>query len=343
MANSVVGTLTVDGVTINILPKAGVGKTTIMLAYSLGLARWLPERSLFDESAPLTELLVTPFIAEVKQLLAQGLGEDYVETGESGPHPRGRINFQGLVRRGLPLPVDYTFDDFTIDTAWNQLLKRALLGVRDLPALSAASHAAARDLLNAFAGVRFEEAPPLYAPFQYLSERFRHYKPALILASLILQGLGLEATAAQQHGRGLLFDMNRVFEAFVTALIDHVRPRDLSLDVQGYERPLYLDAERRHRLHPDFSLWSGANCHLMGDVKYKILDETKGPRRGDLYQMVSYAASAKTDRALLLYVGDHPDTTIRVPSPEVSIGVAALDLSWSVPMLERRLAQIIAD
>jgi 5-methylcytosine-specific restriction endonuclease McrBC regulatory subunit McrC len=340
-ANSIVGSATIGGTKVNVLPKVGVGKTTRMLAYGIGLARWLPELAPFDEVAvSLTELLVPTFLDAVGELVARGIVEDYVETCESGVQPRGRLDFQGLARTGLALPLDYTYDHFTADGVWNQLVVRALHEVRDLRNLSANHHSEARNLLTAFGDLEFEPAPRMYSG-EHLGERFEHYQSSLVLASLILQGLSLEAAGNTRYGRGILFDMNRVFEAFAKALISRMCPTGTYVDVQGKRYALHLDNAKRERLRPDFSLWRRGVCQLMGDIKYKVLDDSTGPRRSDLYQIIAYSAAARTQRALLLYAGAISDSDIKVVTPAVRIEICGLDLSKNIPDLETRVEDIL--
>ena len=337
---SIVGTLSVAGLQVNILPKAGVGKTGQMLAYSLGLARFLRDSAAFTDATSFPALLVPAFLSQTSSILREGLVEDYVPMVETGTRPRGRINIQSLARSGLPAPVKYTYDDFVSDTPLNRLLARALHAISDMQSLPPEFHAEARSLLGPFSDVAFVDHPDLYHG-EALPDRVGHYRDALTLATLILEGSGIEPIRSSRRARGLLFDMNKVFEDFVTAVVRAAAPAGRSVDSQGSLHPTYLDAERRFRLKPDFAVWDRFGCRLVGDVKYKTLDAQKGPRRPDLYQMVSYAAAAGAERALLVYVGAGPGTDVDVTFPQVKIEVRAVDIDQELPEIERQISALI--
>lgn len=340
-ASNIVGTASIAGVQVNVLPKAGVGKTAQMLAHSVGLARFLRDTAAFADAGSFSALLVPAFLSQAAEVVGEGLVEDYVATVEMGMRPRGRVNFQASARFGLPSPVEYDYDDFVADTPFNQLLLRALHAVGDMATVSPDSHARARFLMGAFAGVSFVDWPALYHG-ERLPERVAHYQEAITIATLILEGIGVEPISSRRVARGLLFDMNRVFEGFITALLRRNLPHGLNVDVQGTAHPMYLDAHRRYRLRPDFSIWDRYRCRVVGDLKYKTLDAQNGPRRPDLYQMASYAAAAGTSRALLIYVGANEGTNVEIVFPEVTIEVRAVDLGQDIDSIEAQVHNIIA-
>lgn len=337
---NIVGTASIAGVQVNVLPKAGVGKTAQMLAYSLGLARFLRESAAFTDAQTLPALLVPAFLSRTAEVLSEGLVEDYVPVVETGTGPRGRLNFQSLARLGLPSPVEYCYDDFVADTAFNQLLLRALHAVGDMAGVPPDFHSRARNLLGGFTDVSFIHWPSLHHG-EELPERIAHYQEAMTLATLILEGAGVEPMTSRRSARGLLFDMNRVFEDFVTAMVRRTVPRGLSVDAQGATHPMYLDVHRRYRLKPDFAVWDGFRCRIVGDVKYKTLNTQNGPRRPDLYQMVNYAAAAGADRALLVYVGVDSRTQVEVVSPRLTIEVRALDLDQTIESIEGQVRDLL--
>jgi 5-methylcytosine-specific restriction enzyme subunit McrC len=245
-----------------------------------------------------------------------------------------------IARQGLPIPIDYTYDEFTPDNSLNRLLVRALHAVLDLAMPDFAVHTEARALLTGFAGVQFELNPTLYRGDD-LPSRVAHYQDALVLATMILEGVGLEPLAADHRARGLLFDMNRVFEDFVTAVATRTAARGISVDAQGRNHPRFLDSERRFRIKPDLAIWSRSGCLLVGDVKYKLLDDSHAIRRPDLYQISAYAATLETTEAVLLYVGTGADDEVHIEQPPVRVRARAVDLDQGIEAAELRIAEIL--
>jgi 5-methylcytosine-specific restriction enzyme subunit McrC len=66
-----------------------------------------------------------------------GVLRGYIAREERRTSPRGRVLFarQAATGRGLPMPVEVGFDDFTVDVLENRMLKTAALLVSRLPRL----------------------------------------------------------------------------------------------------------------------------------------------------------------------------------------------------------------
>jgi 5-methylcytosine-specific restriction enzyme subunit McrC len=332
----------VGGVDINVLPKAGIGKTAQLLAYGAGLAAWQTDWSWFDQSSTFTDALAPMYLDQVEQIISAGLVEDYVTLDERGTSPKGRIDFGLVARTGIPLPAEYSYDEFTADTPLNRLLLRAVHEVIDLPGIVSETKANARKLLAEFTQASYESHPTGFDG-GYLESRTSHYRTAALLATLLINRLGLEPTPGTRFARGLLFDMNRVFEAFIISVARRASPAGMDFDIQGNLRPIHLDGAKMLRLHPDFSLWDGGGCRLVGDAKYKVIDARNPARRSDLYQALAYATAAKCKSALLVYVGEEPHDVVRIAGTEILVTTMPIDLSIPIPEIERQLGAVLAD
>lgn len=338
-ANSIIGATTIAGVPITILPKVGAVKTAQMLAYSLGLVRFLDTASSFAASS-LPALLAPGFLAQAEVIVRQGLMEDYVHIVETGTRPRGRIDFRSLSKNGIPLPIEYEFDDLIVDTELNRLLARTLYAIIDIQQLPGVFRTKARDLLSAFDGVSFVEQPTLYDG-SGVPVRMEQYRPAIVLGSLILKGSGIELGSSRVNANGILFDMNKVVEDFVTAMIRRSIPDCLLVDSQGRDRPRYLAEGKKFRIKPDFAIWDQNSCLIVGDIKYKTLDKKNGPRRSDIYQMISYAATTGAHRALLVYIGKGSGSIIEVISPKLTIEIRTVDLRLEISEIEEQVKSLL--
>jgi len=332
--NSIVGSFNAAGIDINILPKAGVGRTAELLAYGAGLALWQADVSRFEAAQTFTEALIPQFLKEVDGIAKGGLVEDYVSIEERGVTPRGRLKFDLLVRQGLPMPVDYSYDEFSVDTPLNRLLLRGLHEVTDLTGMDKALRSSAKKITLDFADVAFIPSPPPFSSREYLSPRYAHYRNAAILATLILDHLGLEPIAGTRNAHGLLFDMNRVYESFVIAAVRNTSPEGLTVDVKGDFRKLFLDTNSTVPLYPDFSIWRGSTCLLFGDAKYKVLNRADASPSSDLYQMLSYATAGSCKKTLLFYTGERISRNLEITNARVNIAIRTLDLSLPIPDLE---------
>ena len=107
----------------------------------------------------------------------------------------------------------------------------------------------------------------------------------------------------------LLFDMNRLFEAYIaSALRKQAWKRDQRLREQGPRKHMVNREDRDESLFqmkPDMSFLDNNNQVLaIADAKWKLLDEREkklGISQSDLYQMAGYASRYGVDRLALVY------------------------------------------
>lgn len=340
--NSIVGSFSAGGVFINIVPKAGIGQTARLLAYTAGVAKWQLDDAKFDDTDAFVDTIVSMFVYEVENVVRVGLVEEYSIIEERGFSPKGRVRFDLAARQGISLPSQYEFDELSLNTALNRLLLRALLIVRELETATKALKLTVRKLILEFSNIDFEFHPWLFDNGKQLPQRVSHYKNAAALASLIVQQSGLEPSAGPKSAKGLLFDMNKVFEDFVVTVAQRKAPNGITVDVQGDVRALHLDEKRVQRIYPDFSLWAGSECRMIGDAKYKLLRTTDYPPRSDLYQVLSYMTAAGCARSLLVYTGIEQLRFIRFANTAADVAVLTIDLEQTIEHNEMRISRYFA-
>ena len=164
-----------------------------------------------------------------------------------------------------------------------------------------------------------------------------HYKPALALAELVLQNLSLDQQTGKLNSATFVFDMNKVFEDFVTAAFTDAMRR-----YGGAVRPQVgdysLDEDARLKLRPDIGWWEGNRCLAVVDAKYKAIDDGL-LRHDDAYQMLAYCTAYGLDRGYLVYAKDsgaEPRTHL-VRNAKQQIVVRAFDVELEPEAL---LAQV---
>jgi 5-methylcytosine-specific restriction enzyme subunit McrC len=127
----------------------------------------------------------------------------------------------------------------------------------------------------------------------------------------------------EKEAPGLLFDMNKLFEAHVLQLEKERAPREDKVKGQGPQRNLALVASSKcFTLKPEVTIsrltgQNGADqVHRIVDAKWKRIDPksgTLGVDQADIYQLLAYAVSYGCRELELVY--PEPDRTIynRVP------------------------------
>jgi len=302
---SVIGVVRVGDLTLQIEPKIGSAKVISLASLAFDPRAWKEPSAGLSTSEDMTEALAAALAELTRRALRAGLLQGYRSMDEVLPTVRGRVRFAEQVqqRRGMPLPVAVTYDDYTQDILEHQLIRAA---VAKLSQLRLRSPQARRDLswlrrqLDGVSDVSFTASGAPEPRWTRLNER---YRPAVSLARLILRGMSVEARHGGHEVLSFLVDMNAVFEDFVrVGLRERLRLDDRTFPDGDHVPRAYLDRERRWvRLKPDLSWWDRqrAGCHFVGDCKYKRPD-TSIPN-ADVYQLYAYLTALQLPAGLLIY------------------------------------------
>ena len=183
--------------------------------------------------------------------------------------------------------------------------------------------------------------------------------PLLSLARLFLDQGALQLAAGDLNTYAFVFDMNRLFEAFIVAFIRRESHRVLPPTLAGCELLPYASGAARYlakrakrqvfQLEPDLAFRYGGQFRLLIDAKYKQLDETSrrlGVSEEDFYQMYAYAHRYRAPRVLLLYpqvagVSSDLGGLFTIEDEDKEITVATVDLRNDLGRSEER--QKLAD
>ncbi|TRV80121.1 restriction endonuclease [Streptomyces sp. 130] len=277
---------------------------------------------------------------QIDRALRQGLLQGYRAAEESALVVRGRIRESEQIRRrfGATLPIEVAFDEFTTDIAENRILRAAVERLLRLPGVPGGVrhrllHQRAR-LAEAEALVRGQPLPA-WRPTR-LNAR---YHQALHLARAVLDGTSVEHSAGGLRVDGFLFDMNRLFEDFVTVALRnacHARGH-----VARLQDPHHLDEAAAIRMKPDLVLYEpgGAVCAVV-DAKYKA-EKRHGFPDADLYQMLAYCTALGLPEGHLVYAkGNAAHAAHTVRHAGTVIHQHALDLDQDPPGLLADLQEV---
>ncbi|MFE6908560.1 McrC family protein [Streptomyces erythrochromogenes] len=321
-------------VTVRVIPKVPVGRLFFLLGHALkpdGI--WRDGSVDVAEHEDLLPALAHAVERQVDRALRQGLLQGYRAAEESSLVVRGRIRESEQIRRrfGATLPVEVAFDEFTTDIAENRILRAAVERLLRLPGVTAGvrrrlHHQRAR-LADAAVLVRGQPLPA-WRPTR-LNARYHH---ALHLARAVLDGTSAEHAAGGLRVDGFLFDMNRLFEDFVTvALREACRARG---HVARLQDPHHLDEAAAIRIKPDLVLYGPDGAlHAVVDAKYKA-EKREGFPDADLYQMLAYCTALGLPTGHLVYAkGNAAHVAHTVRRAGIVIHQHALDLDQDPPGL----------
>lgn len=332
-----VGVANAGDLQVTVRPKIGMGRLIFLMSYTRQPNFWRDQPVLLDVDTDLADALAHAFGFHATKALDQGLLQGYQTVDESLPVVRGRIRVGDQISRryGRGLPLEVTYDEFTVDVVENRLLLAATLLLLRMPGVSQPSRRTLQRLRLKLADVSVigrKQEP------EWIASRLNaRYHPALYLAELILSGDSFDQRVGELHVTGFVFEMWKVYENFVcVALAEAMRPFG---GHASFQTKLHLDEAKRVEMKPDF-LWKGPDdARVVVDAKYKA-GKPSGFPQADLYQLLAYCTVLGVPRGHLVYAKGNEDTASHtVQNSGVTIRCHRLDLESSPPEL---LAQVRA-
>jgi len=166
------------------------------------------------------------------------------------------------------------------------------------------------------------------------------YRAALALSELILQQFSITTSAGRVTTVSFVFDMNTVFEDFLSTALRASLER-IGGQVRLQYRHERLDHQRRIRLIPDITWWQGNKCRAVIDAKHKPLKDARFPN-ADAYQMLAYCTAFGLKRGYLVYAKDAGEATRRhkMRNADVVIDVKAIDVQLEPDYLLANVAKL---
>ena len=224
-----------------------------------------------SEQNLITPLLLLHYITLLEQLARNGLRKNYVRREENLQSKiRGKILFnQHLKQNVFNKREDRIFcgyQEYTIDTPENRLLKKALVyaknNLESIPSLKAETldkiYSKLAPVESAFEGVS-EDVSLSQVYFVKSSKLYRHYDEAIKVAKMILRGVDYEILEDKKERdykvHPFYIDMPRLYEMYV-----------LSLLRKAYGDQIKFQERGRHGTKVDFIK---TDEKIIMDAKYK--------------------------------------------------------------------------
>ncbi|WP_347094063.1 McrC family protein [Sphingomonas parapaucimobilis] len=319
-AQNLVGVVAAGDTSCEILPKIdryATGDATALRRQLIGMLGVAHDVPIADDAATtldtqdhtLLEILITRFATMAHDAVRRGIPRTYVTHDEDLPALRGRLDVtrQFTTLAATPHRLACHFDEFSDDTALNQVMKAAIHRLRQL-ARSHANQRSLSELALIYADVSDVPAALLRWDRIVVDRTNSRWQELLRLSKLILGDRFQNSAAGVSDGFALLFDMNALFERYVARLLDPIAAGfDMRLLAQGGRRPcLYPETGEiaLFETEPDLRLLCrGGNVVVVLDTKWKALtpDRNMGVKEADLYQMMAYAQIYDCSALVLLY------------------------------------------
>ncbi len=250
--------------------------------------------------APLLDIFIEAFLHCALDQARRGLLSRYVAHSDDLPVIKGRFQAHGHVRRNLARPhlLHCEYDEFTADNAYNRAVRATLEACRTwvkragTQRLWFETHARYASI----SAVKMSAADVARLPRDRTTHR---YAPVLTWCEWLLAMASPALSAGASQAPGLLFDMNKLFEAHAARREEADVGFDRIVRTQG--PPLHLATRGQDDvflLKPDITIWhigqdgAASSIDRVVDAKWKRLDPHAtdlGVDEADVYQLLTYA------------------------------------------------------
>ena len=356
-----VGVVRLPTVEIRIVPKVTDNRLGLvrLIEYASGLdalTRLRDGATLEASGDNLLELFVLLFVEATEQVLRRGLLSGYVEREDDLPMARGRIlgDRQVLERFGQLDRIVCRFDELEHDIVENRVLAAALRVTSSRVTSAPLQHRISR-LRGVLEPICDTDHLDLSAarPTLTYNRLNAHYETAHRLAWLLLDALGVDDLLKPGEIRSFSFllDMNRLFERFVTRVVEQVLPVTryrVTSQIPFGSVVWNVSSQRPYtRIIPDVVVErrEDSGCRVAVDAKYKLYDE-HGFDQGDIYQAFLYAfafgatGSSGVPTSLLVYpatVEEPRSTRLRIRRLSGGTGAEIVGVGLPVSALLKEL------
>ncbi len=284
-----------------------------MLSFSGLIPLYKSEMSSYNQEKDFFEFLVSLFLKDLEKALIAQLNREYIVVEDNLPVVRGKINLNNEIKK-LPIKkhvFSCIYDEFSPDNSLDQILKASLKKIREI-----CKYEENRKRADSLYNMMDEVSEKIITPHDFsrihITRLNENYSAILEFCSLILFGNMYSPEAGERKFYAILFDMNLVYERYITKLLRNTFPDTYQFHYQELLR-LASDTketaqiERKKReLYPDIivKLVDQSVTKNVGiiDTKYKLsLARDRGISNADIYQMIAYCIASDTDLAILLY------------------------------------------
>ena len=311
--NDAVGIIATSRLQLVVEPKI----PTVHLLYLFGesgrFPRLDPQRVQASVDEPLWELIAEWFMTAMEGVLRRGLIRDYHETNESIRFIRGRLDVPDAARTYYAGRTSFLchFEEFGFDTPLNRVLKAACRVVRTSRLLKPEVRRRATQITN-----RLDEVSDLRpADLRVRTERkTHHYSDAHLLAQHVIRSVGRYLSHGDGPSWAFLIRTPEMVEDGLLKVLSN-RCGEWSI----YKRGIQLGGSTM-TLNPDIVVEGGM---AVADVKYKLA--SREWNRGDMYQVVTFAAGYRTPFGAVVDFRE----SATPPLPTVQVGETSVaQLSW---------------
>ncbi|GID96602.1 McrBC 5-methylcytosine restriction system component [Amorphoplanes digitatis] len=326
-----------DAVELRVRPKLPIDRLFWMLGHARDDQGWREEVADLEAVEDFVPALAVAFTAATSRALAPGVLQGYRVAEEALPTLRGRLREADQLRGrlGLAPPLEVRYDDYSVDIPENQVLLAAADQLRRTLGVPARARRGLHRIAQALAEVS-RWTPGTAIPETAANRLNARYRPALRLARLVLARHGTEHHAGATRAAGFTFDLNTVYEDWLTAVLRAAVTARHGGTVVA-QHPMNLDDTALVDMYPDITWWRHDACAGVVDAKYK-----RAGGNADLYQMLAYCTALGLAEGHLVYATGAPRREYRLVGSGVRVVTHGLNLAAPLPEVKSQV-EAIAD
>ena len=306
--NSYVGVIQINGLTIEILPKADKDNSDIeaqkktwqnVLLNMLKVCKHIyvdniSETALKKRYNSILEVYFEMYLNEIEELIQKGLIKKYRRVQENQLALKGKLVFTKNIQKNSIHKERFYCEHQVYDK--DHLLHQILH--KGLKILDGFVSSNLKDKLNRilFHFSDFKEVNINSSHFSKIipNRKTQPYNKAIDIAKMIILNYSPNLNSGNDNMLTLLFDMNKLWEEYVYRILQKHKPVDYYVSPQNSTK--FWETKR---IKPDIVIKHNKETYII-DTKWKIVSSYK-PSDDDLKQMFAYNLFWEAEKSMLLY------------------------------------------
>ena len=271
---------------------------------------WIEENQGTAAKGEIFYLIINDFLNGVEKVVSKGIRKGYKQFEDELKYIKGRINVMETTRNLLSgkLAIKTEYEEFSIDTPLNRLIKSALFEIKTLHS-SESLHFTSSHFIEAL----ISRASKLYNHFEFIPDYLtsdlrvnidrntKYYEQALVGSKNILQSYGAEVTVGDITASARMMNTFMVIENGLRYFLNQNLPEKFMCNSKPTSKN---SRDGKYSFNPDLVFGTIAENIATGDIKYKYWTSQQKFSRGDLQQSVTFTNAYKVQKGIIIGFSD---------------------------------------
>lgn len=254
----------------------------------------------------LLEIFIQMFLNELISLIKKGIKRDYHSIEQNRFYLKGKLLFSQNIKYNLAHQERFytRADEYSPDIPQNRLIKNTLELFSKIP-LSAKTQNLLRECRFVFDDVPLSKNIDKDFSSSHINRSLKNYQNILSWCEVFLKKQSFTSYAGNTLSMAFLFDMNHLFEAYITHHLKLHSKESQKWNIKAQDRSKYLLEGNQCKLIPDIIATKNNNKDdeetIILDTKWKKISKQSDVSTSDIHQMWAYASKYKSKKVILLY------------------------------------------